>query len=481
VGSDDGLVQLTRDGGRTWTNVTPAGLSLGLSNELEVSPHDPATVYLAFRTDRLGDYTPHAFRSTDYGRTWTRITTGLRPGEPVRVVREDPERRGLLYAGTETGVYVSFDAGASWQSLSRNLPAVPITDLELRHGDLYIATEGRAFWALDDLSALRQLTREVVSQPVHLFAPRPALLAGGPAAPTTSAGRNPPFGANIYFWLASAPDSATAGKLEILDASGSRVLRSYTRATGATPAPTGGGGGGPGGGAPRTTFEAKAGLNAFQWDLRAEPPTRLPGNINVWGGPTNGYRVAPGRYQVRLTIGATAQTQPLEVRNDPRLAMSPAEVAARDTISRAIVARLTEIHDALLRVRDVKEQVTGFVERAKDVPTAAAIAARGKEIGTKVDSVAPKLSTKAANGQDVINYRNGINAQYAFLLGNIEQNDVLTQPARERFAELERLWGALRQEIDAIEQQDVPAFNKLLQDAGLTGVIVPKPKPNVAM
>jgi photosystem II stability/assembly factor-like uncharacterized protein len=188
VGTDDGLVQATRDGGKTWTNVTPNGVGVGLANEVEVSPHDAGTVYLAFRMDRHGDYAPYGFKSTDYGKSWTRIDAGLRAGEPLRVIREDPVRRNLLYAGTETGVYVSFDGGAAWQPFSRNLPVVPIADLEIRHDDLYAATEGRAFWALDDLSPLRQLTDAIARDSVHLYAPRPALLAGGSAAPTTTAG-----------------------------------------------------------------------------------------------------------------------------------------------------------------------------------------------------------------------------------------------------------------------------------------------------
>ena len=480
VGTDDGLVQLTRDGGKSWSNVTPAGIPVGLANEVEVSPHDAGTVYLAFRMDRRGDYAPYAFKSTDFGKTWTRIVNGLRVGEPVRVVREDPERRGLLYAGTETGVYVSFDGGAKWQTLSRNLPVVPITDLEVRHGDLYAATEGRSFWALDDLSAIRQLSTQVTSTPVHLFTPRPAVLAGGPSPATTSAGRNPAFGANVYFWLATVPDSAAPLTLEFLDGGG-KVLQTYTRASGSTPAappPAGGGGGGT---PPRPRVDPKAGLNAFQWDLRAEPPTQLPGGIAMFGGPTTGYRVTPGRYQVRLTVGTTVVTQPLEVRLDPRLTIAATEVAARDSMARAINARIGEIHDALLRVRDVKDQVTRFVDRAKDAPNASAIAASGKGIGEKADSIGPKLSTKAANGQDIINYRNGINAQYVFLLGNVEGNDVLTQPVRERFVELERLWGALRSQVDVLELQDVPAFNKLLQDGNVQGVIVPKPKPKTVM
>ena len=477
VGTDDGLVQLTRDGGTTWTNVTPPGLAVGLANMVEVSPHDPATVYLAFRLDRRGDYTPSPFKSTDYGKSWTRIANGFRDGEPVRVIREDPERKGLLYAGTETGVYISYDGGGTWQSFSRNLPATPVSDLQVRHGDLYAATEGRAFWALDDLTPVRQMSDKVAKADVFLFAPRPALLTTGGAAPTTTAGRNPPVGANIYFTLATAPDSAQTVKLEFLDAKGT-VLRSYTKGSEPTPPPP------PGGGPPppvRTMPVPKAGLNAFQWDLRADPPTSLPGNINIWGGSSSGYRVAPGRYQAQLTIGTRVQTQSFEVRQDPRLTTPTAELAARDSFARAINARVGEIHDALLRARDVKEQVSKFIARAKETPSASAIAGKGKDIVGKIETLEPQLSTKAANGQDVINYRNGINAQYAFLLGHVEGSDVVSQPSRERFAELETLWAALRAQADAVEQVDVPAFNKLLVDGGLSGVIVQTKKPKIVM
>jgi len=458
VGTDDGLVQLTRDGGKTWTNVTPKDVPVGLANKIEVSPNDPATVYLAFRLDRRGDYTPHVFKSTDYGKTWTSITTGFRASEPVRVVREDPERRGMLFAGTETGIYLSYDGGAHWQPFQRNLPAVAVTDLRIRHGDLYIATEGRAFWALDDLSALRQATSQTMAENVHLFAPRPALSAGGPSAPTTSAGRNPPLGANFHYWLRTRPDSTVTVKLEVLDSAG-RLLRTY--GTGATDS---------------TALKPVAGLNAFQWDLRADPPTKLPGNISIWGTAT-GYRVSPGRYQVRLTVGSTVQTQPFQVLADPRMPAQPAAmVAARDSLARAIDARIGEIHDDLLRLRDVRDQVQKIVEHTRTLPVGEKIGANGKAIVATIDSLEPKLSTKAANGQDIINYRNGMNSQYAYLLTDVEGNDVLSQPARERFAELEKLWGALRSRVQAVELQQVPAFNKLLQDAQLGGVIVP-PKP----
>ena len=468
VGTDDGLVQLTRDGGRTWTNVTPREATLGLANNVEVSPHDPATVYLAFRRDRHGDYVPLAYKSTDYGRSWTRITTGLRALEPVRVIREDPERRNLLYAGTETGVYVSWDGGAEWNAFSRNLPITPITDLSVRHGDLYASTEGRAFWALDDLTPVRQHNVAAAPESVRLYAPRIALLGGGRSPATVTTGRNPPFGANVYFSLAAAPDSAQPLTLEFLDVAG-KVLRTYTRAAASTTAT---GAVAPSGDAARPTLKPVTGLNAFQWDLRADPPTLLPGNINVWGGSTGGYLVAPGRYQARLTVGTTVRTAPFDVRQDPRITAPAAEIAARDSLARAINARVGAIHDALIRLRDTKVQVASFLDRSKDMPTAAVIAAKGKSIVGTVDLLEPQLSTKAANGQDVINYRNGLNAQYAFLLSAVEGNHLISQPSRERFAELERVWSDLQVRIETLERQDVPAFNKLLQDGGVNGVIV---------
>jgi photosystem II stability/assembly factor-like uncharacterized protein len=480
VGTDDGLVQVTRDGGKTWTNVTPKDVSVGLANKLEISPNDPATIYLAFRMDRHGDYAPYAYKSTDYGKTWTRMTNGFRPNEPVRVVREDPTRRGMLFAGTETGIYLSYDGGAHWHPIQRNLPAVPVTDLEIRHGDLYVATEGRAFWAVDDLSALRQTTPETMAKSAHLFAPRPALLAGGPSAPTTSAGRNPPLGANFQYWLRTAPDSAVAVKLEVLDPAG-HVLRTYGRGKGPAPAAAPpsdlGGGGGP----DSAALHPVAGLNAFQWDLRANPPTKLPGNISIWG-TSDGYRVSPGRYQVRLTVGSDVQTQPFQVLDDPRVpAQPPAMVAARDSLAQAIDARIGEIHDDLLRLRDVREQVQRIVEHTRELAPGAAIDASGKTIVAAIDSLEPKLSTKAANGQDIINYRNGINAQYAYLLSDVEGNEVLSQPARERFAELESLWATLRARVDTVELQQVPAFNRLLQESQLGGVIVRPKKSRTVM
>ena len=476
VGTDDGLVQVTRDGGKTWANVTPGGVGEGLSNHIDASPYDAGAAYLAFRRDRRGEYTPYAFKTTDYGKTWTKITAGLRDGEPVRSVRADPSRAGLLYAATETGVYVSFDDGAQWQPFSQNLPVTPVTDLVVRHDNLYASTEGRSFWVLDDISAVRQMADSVMKKSAFVFAPRTALQVPGANPPTRTDGRNAPPGANVYYYLAAAPDTTQALTLEFLDARGA-LVRTYSSkaATGA-----GAAGGRRGGGASSNKLSPRQGLNSMQWDLRGEAPTQLEG-ISIFGGPTGGALVTPGKFTVRLRYGSVAQTQSFEVKADPRTTLDAAEVAARDSLSRAIVDRVKEIHDATLRLRDVKEQIGKIVERTADAEQGAAIGEKGKAINGKIDVVDPKLTTKSRNGQDIINYRNGINAQYLFLLGNLEGNDVVTQPMRDRFADLEKIWKALKADIDVIELQDVPAFNKALQEAKIPGVIVPAAKPKIAM
>ncbi len=464
VGTDDGLVQLTRDGGATWTNITPPAAGDGLVNEIEVSPHDPATVWVAFRKDRVGDPAPHLFRSIDYGRTWTRLVDGLREGEPVRVVREDPVRRGLLYAGTETGAWFSVDGGARWQALT-GMPVVPVTDLDVRHGDLIASTEGRAFWILDDLSALRQQDSVVARSAVHLFRPRDAFLVGGgggfggPGA-ANRVGRNPPAGATVHFRLAAAPDTSDTTRLEFLDSRGV-VLRTYSnRGTG------------------NDRLNPRLGLNSFSWDLRRDPPTSIQG-IVLFGAPGNGgARVPPGRYQARLTVGQIVQTREFGVAFDPRLAPIPTRVIAeRDSIANLLVQRIGEIHDAVVRVRDLKNQVTGIVTRTATDPLADSIATAGKTLTGKIERLDPRMTTKAGNGQDIINYANGLNGQFGFLLGQVEGHPELTSGVRERLAELERLWSSLRGEVEVLETVDVEAFNKLLERAKVPGLIVPKPKP----
>jgi photosystem II stability/assembly factor-like uncharacterized protein len=454
VGTDDGLIQRTRDGGKTWTNVTPAAWGDGLVNEIAVSPHDAGTIYVSFRKDRVGDNTPHLFVSKDYGATFTRIASGLRDGEPARVVREDPVRRGLLYAGTETGVYVSYDAGARWLPFHGNFPVVPVTDLQVKHGDLIAATEGRAFWILDDLSVLRQRADSLEQAKAHLYAPREAILfagSGGFGSPQ-NAGRNPPNGATVSFRVASAPDSTNAVSLEFLDAKGTVVRAFATRDS-------------------LNRLTVKPGLNQLTWNLRRAAPARV-GNVLLFGAPGDGgARVSPGNYTVRLTVGSTVMTQPLVVKQDPRIDAPLSVIAERDSVANLLSSRINEIHESVLRLRDVKAQVQGYVARAKETSAADTIAKAGRALGGKLDKMDPRLTTKAANGQDIINFANGINGQYGFLLGQVEGNTALSQPVKERLAELEKIWQGIRAEVDVIENVDVPAFNALLKANNVPGVI----------
>ena len=467
VGTDDGLIQLTRDGGKSWNNVTASAWGDGLVNEIEVSPFDAATVYVAFRKDRVGDPTPHVYRSTDYGKSWTRVVSGLRDNEPVRVVREDPVRRGLLYAGTETGVYLSYDAGAHWLPFAGGFPVTPVTDLKVKHGDLIAATEGRAFWIMDDLSVVRQRADSLTTAPVHLYTPRAAMLTGGGGggggggAPR-NAGRNPPYGATIYYRVPAIPDSTNTLTVEFLDAKGT-VVRTFQSTDSLD------------------KISTKAGLNTLTWNLRRAAPTRIAG-IVLFGAPTDGgARVPPGRYTVRLSSGTTVRVAQFDVMQDPRITTPSMVVAERDSVATLLAGRITEIHDAVLRLRDVRTQVQSFTSRAKAATNADAITKAGRALGTKLEMLDPRLTTKATNGQDIINFANGINGQYGFLLGQVEGNPVLTKPVRERLVELEKLWSALRSEVDSVETQDVAAFNALLAAGNISGVIAPAKKKGVVM
>jgi len=251
-------------------------------------------------------------------------------------------------------------------------------------------------------------------------------------------------------------------RLEFLDSKGA-VVRSYSNKEGTGP----------------SRLAPKAGVNTFAWDLRRPAPTTLPG-VLLFGAPGAGARVLPGTYSVRLTVGTTTRTQSFEVKQDPRRETPMPQLVERDSVANLLVTRIGEIHDAVLRVRDLKTQVQGFVTRTKEADSAKAIGAMGGTIVKKLETADPKLTTKAQNGQDIINYANGINGQYGFLLGQVEGNPVLTQGVKERLAELERLWRTLRTEVETIENVDIAAFNKLLQASKVEGVIGKK-KPGTVM
>ena len=341
-GTNDGAIHRTTDGGRTWQNVTPPDLSAWSAIAgIEASRFDARTAYAAIDRHRLDDVAPHILRTTDDGRTWTPIAAGIPDGAYVHVVREDPARRGLLYAGTELGVFVSFDDGARWQTLQRNLPTCSVRDIAVRRGDLVIATHGRSFWVMDDVSALAQWNDTVAGSPAWLFAARaavrvhPASFQGTPEPKDEPAGENPPDGAGLDYWLAA--DGPVT--IEILDAKG-ELVRRFASTDSPTPpdlqriVTT------PDWVAVERPPAATAGLHRVVWNLRYAVPKELTGlgrfaNASV--------RVPPGRYTVRLTAGGRTATQPLEVVRDPRVPATDADLAAQFELARELESLRLEI------------------------------------------------------------------------------------------------------------------------------------------
>jgi photosystem II stability/assembly factor-like uncharacterized protein len=464
VGTDDGLVQLSRDAGATWTSVTPKDLPESLINMIEVSPHDRGTAYVAVSRYKWNDNSPLVYKTTDYGKSWTRIVAGLREGEPVRVVREDPNRKGLLYAGTETGVYLSFDGGAHWQPFQRNLPAVPVTDLQVKRKDLVISTEGRAFWIMDDVSSLDEMSDSTARAPLHLVTPRPAYrtsLGGGGDQP--GVGKNPPNGAILQYSLAKAADSTAPLTLEILDAQGA-VIRKFTSAAPPAEARPGT--------LPVLRLPAAAGLNRFVWDLRRDGVAGVPGTLS---GATPGYRVTPGRYLVRLVLGSEARTRPLEILPDPRSGLSVEAIQGQQEFLSRAEERVDEIHGTARRMRQAREQIETLLANAKDLPAADTLGKAGKSLVARIDSLTGALvNLKDKTFQDVVNFAPGLNAQYLNLVAVVDGSEgPVSGGVLTRFADLEALWARARREADSILGAQLAGFNALVREKGVPAVVVP--------
>ncbi|MBK6841373.1 MAG: hypothetical protein IPG88_03480 [Gemmatimonadetes bacterium] len=458
TGANDGPFYITRDNGKTWKDITPRGLVATSDDftrngfkgppdgcrtqQIEPSPHRRGSAYYAVHCYLLGDFRPFLYRTDDYGATWTLLTpgtNGIPANTPTRVVREDPAREGLLYAGTEFGMYISFDNGKQWQSFQRNLPVVPITDMRVQHGDLLLSTQGRSFWILNNLSSLHQLSDQVVKADAELLAPRPAILQryagsfGGvessrfdPADP-----QYPPAGAQIDYWLGRAPSAPVT--LEILDATG-KVLRAFTSA-------------GEGeretvqpsmrqmvserSGAPR--LPAAAGMNRFYWDFTVAGPW----DANPARSGRNGPRVVPGRYSVRLTSGSWSATRPLELRMDPRIARDGVTLAdLREQFQHNVKVRdmVTEVNQVAAQIEDGRRRLASAASAADTLKALEAL--RAKVIMPSVRYSKPEL-------QAHIQYLYSMTMQADQKIGRdaITRYGVLRKELDERIAELRKVLG----------------------------------------
>ncbi len=451
TGSDDGLVYVTRDGGKNWKNVTPKGLpDLIRVSLIDASPNKPGTAYLAAKNYQADDRKPYAYRTDDYGATWTKIVTGIPNDDYVHVVREDPKRAGLLFAGTEHGIYVSFDNGGEWQSLRLNLPDTQVPDLLIQGDDLVIATHGRSFYILDDITLLRELTPPLqtfrgVPGETHLFTPRVAE-------------RSLDRGATIDYFLPADSDNV---KIEILDATGKVVrtfigspdeekkLQARRQAEGADDE----GGGGRGGAHPPTR---RAGGNRYSWDLRYPGATTFEGLI-FWGANTDqGPLAVPGQYQVRLTVGRESETRQLRVERDPReINITQADLEEQFKLASAVRDKTSEANEMVIRIRDLKTQIA---DRAK---AAAALNAPAERLTTRLSAVEEDVyQVRNRSNQDPLNFPIKINNQLAALLRIIETGDAKpTDQSYFVFKELSARLDEIRQRLDAILNNDVAQFN----------------------
>ncbi len=490
TGSDDGLVHVSRDGGKNWSNVTPPASIMPewiQINSLEASPHDPATAYMAATMYKWDDNKPYLYRTNDYGKTWKKITNGIPDTTFTRVIREDPNKRGLLYAGTETGMYVSFDNGDHWQSFQLNLPIVPITDLAIqkREKELVVATQGRSFWILDDLPLLHQMMDAggfSAAGETKLYKPKDSYrMPGGggfPPGPTATLGRNPANGVVVYYSLKAKPTSDV--DLEFLDSAG-KSIRKFTarmRRQGETaaPAPAGpppGEGGGFGGGGVAPPVPTEVGLNRFVWDTRYPDAVRFPGMI-LWAGETRGPKLSPGAYQVKLTVEGKSYTESFEIKSDPRLTTTPADYAKQVELGLKIRDKLSETHNAIIQIRDVRKQIEDLLKRVTGQPNFKVVNDAGTALNKKLTTIEEALyQTKNQSNQDPLNFPIRLNNKLAALGGVVGSAE--SAPTAQSYAvydEVVTQIDAELQKLSTLMRTDVPAFNQLVRDQNIPAVVV---------
>ena len=469
TGSDDGLVYITKDGGANWVNITPDGVKGTLVNAIEVSPFDKATAYIAVNKYKFNDFTPLIYKTTDYGKTWTKLTEGIPYGAYVRVVREDNAVKNLLYAGTETGFYISYNGGLNWKQLQLNLPVVPITDLKLHQDHLIASTQGRAFWILDDLTPLRKgassLTTEFTLLPVsnqyritgaspldRQFAEDEEVLKIN----TTMA--NPATGAVIYYHIQNK-DSVKKLTIEILDAS-KNIVRSFSKDKPTVATSNNSSEADP-------MIEVRTGLNRFVWDLHY---TNLPTIENVYiEGSNSGRKVIPGDYTVRLKVNDSAVSTSFKVLADPRLTYTAADYEAQDKWSKLASMDVEAIHVSVVQMRKVQDQLNQFVKRAEGNKSLDSLSANAKSILKTIKTWEEALiQSKSQSNDDVINFVNKLSANIIFVKGEIDgagASPYVTEGQVKRYEELHAEWLVYEKQKNSLLDNEIKNFNEACKNA----------------
>jgi len=474
VGTDDGLIQLTRDGGKNWANVTPKDLpEWSRISLIEASPHDASTAYVAVDRHQNDDLRPYIYKTGDYGKTWTKLGKGIPDNTFVRAVREDPKKPGLLYAGTETGVYVSFNNGADWRPLQLNLPRTPVHDLVVKNDDLVVATHGRSFWILDDITPLRQFTDQVASKDVHLYTPATAYRfhdsqEEGPKSAIV--GQNPPSGAVFDYYVKQAPKQET--KIEILDAAGT-VIRKYSsnklKELEEPPDPDDK--------KPEKQIKTEAGLNRFIWDLHYESASDVPDYyLYEYKDGARGPLALPGSYQVRLTVDGKTQTAPFELKLDPRVNVTQGDLEKQFKLLIDIRDELSRVYDAVNQIQDVRGQVNGLAKRLPEIGNTKTVLTAASGLDQKLIAVRDTLiDLKITANEDSLAYPPQIDGKLAYLAMAVggQSDSAPTEAEYREFEKVKKQADDYLARWEELQRTDVASFQKLASEQGIQAIVVP--------
>jgi photosystem II stability/assembly factor-like uncharacterized protein len=465
VGSDDGLVHVTQDGGATWTNVTPKGLKESIINVVEPSPHDPSAAYIAVTGYKLNDFSPYIFKTKDYGKTWTKIVDGIPGNTFARSVREDPDRKGLLYAGTETGVFISFNDGDAWQPLQNNLPEVPITDLRIKRKDLVVATQGRALWILDDLTPLHQISEKVAKADYYLYKPNNSNTELSVAYSIDGGlGENPPQGVQIHYVLNKAVSETTPMSIEIIDSKGDIIHSEYSelQREGCDTLI-------------KPQLRRNNGSHRYQWNMKVGRFDCLT-ELATTNRDLTAYNATPGTYKVRFKVGDFTQTQEFEITIDPRIKNSIANVAVayeeRDEISKSIYAGATEMAKGVRDLRKIKQQLDFVLEVADDQN----IKKEGNKLNKIIDDwIAEILQKEMRTAQSNYMFEARLLIKFKDFLNSIGQGNLpVTQGTRDVTKDYLQQWNILKANLQEFINKKVSEYNQLLKNEGLPEVYWPQ-------
>ena len=461
TGSDDGLIHLTRDGGKSWENVTPPASMMPewtMINSIEPHPFEKGGLYVAATSYKTDDFTPYLYKTVDYGKTWKKITNGIRRDHFTRVIRADKNRAGLLFAGTESGMYVSFNDGELWQPFQLNLPVVPITDLILKNNDLIVATQGRALWILDDITTLQQLDAETLNKELELFDQRDSyrILAGRGG---NGSGENPPSGAVIDYWLKDLNDSAKV-TLQILDEN-KEVIKTFRNDASDKELKDD---------LTMGKLEIKPGLNRFAWNLRYPDAKGFPGLI-MWGGSLAGPVAVPGTYYAKVSVDALVAEKPFRVLSIPTYSSSQEDYELQFEFLRDVRNKLTETHQCILDIRATREQLKAVQDKINE-DEYAEIIDQIKSVSKELDQIEKALyQTKNKSAQDPLNFPIRLNNKLAAVAGIVAASDA--RPTNQSIEVKNELTAAIDRQLDAfkrIRSEDIPELNQMIWNARIPAI-----------